>query len=103
MKLFKPLGRNKVMKSMSATLSTQTTWLRTDHPVIPVNPAAWNYLPEVEIALHRGVEATADIHRPGFYEIEIGEIWYYVHVPNRLRAVYLVAAQNRVAARRSGL
>ena len=91
------------MKSMSATLPTQTTWLRTVHPVIAVNPAAWNYVPEVEIALHRGVEATADAHRPGFYEIEIGEIWYYVHVPNRLRAVYLVAAQNRVVARRSGL
>ena len=103
MKPFKPFGRNKVMKSMSATLPTQTTWLRTVHPVIAVNPAAWNYLPEVEIALHRGVEATADTRRPGFYEIEIGENWFYVHVPNRLRAVYLVAAQNRVAARRSGL
>jgi len=88
---------------MSATEITPTIWLRTDHPVITVNPAAWNYLPEVEFALHHGVAATADVHRPGFYEIEIGENWYYVHVPERLRAVYLVAAQNRLAAERSGL
>ena len=79
------------------------TWLRTDHPVIPVNPAAWDYLSEVEAALRRGVEATADHHRPGFYEIEIGDNWYYIHVPTRLRAVYLVAAQNRLLAEQSGL
>ena len=80
-----------------------TTWLITDRPVLPVNPATWNYLPEVETALHRGVEATADSHHPGFYEIEIGEHWFYVHVPNRLRAVYIVAAQNRLNQERPGL
>lgn len=89
------------MNTTSPTIPA--TWLRTDHPVIPVNPSAWGYLPEVEAALHRGVAATADKHRPGFYEIEIGDTWYYVHVPTRLRAVYLVAAQNRAAVPESEL
>jgi hypothetical protein len=91
----------KVMNTVSQL--APVTWLRTEHPVIPVNPTAWEYLPEVEAALHRGVAATADNHRPGFYEIEIGDNWYYVHVPSRLRAVYLVAAQNRLASGPSGI
>src|SRR5215204_460958 len=86
------------MKNMSATtIIPPTTWLMTDRPVLPVSPGTWNYLPEVETALHRGIEATADSRHPGFYEIEIGEHWFYVHVPNRLRAVYIVAAQNRLS------
>jgi hypothetical protein len=85
------------MKIMNANPTIPpTTWLVTDRPVRPVSPATWDYLPEVESALHRGVEATADSHHPGFYEFEIGEHWFYVHVPNRLRAVYIVAAQNRL-------
>lgn len=91
----------KIMNTSSTT--TPALWLRTDDPIIPVNAAAWDYLPEVEAALHRGVAATADSHRPGFYEFEIGDNWYYVHVPSRLRAVYLVAAQNRLTAGKSGL
>ena len=88
------------MNSMNVTTPTsQYTWLRIDEPVIPVNPSAWDHLLEVEAALHHGVEATSDENHPGFYEIEIGDNWYYIHVPSRLRAVYLVAAQNRRAAR----
>ena len=91
------------MKNMSATSTDpSTTWLRTDRPVIPVNPATWDYLPEVEAALHQGVAATPDTHHTGFYEIEIGENWYYVHVPSRLHAVYIVAAQNRPTSERPG-
>src|SRR5262245_46489118 len=92
----------KIMNTTS-TKALATTWLRTDYPVIPVNPSGWDYLPEVEAARRRGVAATADNHRPGFFEIEIGDNWYYVHVPSRLRAVYLVAAQNRLTAGQSVL
>lgn len=84
------------MKSMKvASHNPPMTWLKTDQPIIPINPATWSYLPEVEAALHSGVPAVIDTKRPGFYEIEIGKNWYYVHVPTRLRSVYLVAAQNR--------
>ena len=92
------------MKNMKATLTiSPTALLKTDRPVIPVNPATWIYLPEVEAALHRGVAATPDDHRPEFFEIELGDTWCYVHVPSRLRAVYLVAAQSRSIANGSGL
>ena len=101
MKLLSGLSRNEAMKIMNRTSPTaEATFLRTEDPVIPVNPAAWGYLPEVEGALRRGVAATADAHRAGFYEIEIGDTWYYVHVPKRLRAVYLVAAQKRPSVRK---
>ena len=90
------------MKNMKATPTiSPTTLLKTDQPVIPINPGTWCYLPEVEAALHRGVTATPDDNRPEFFEIELGDTWYYVHVPSRLRAVYLVAVQSRGMANRS--
>jgi hypothetical protein len=93
----------KIMKV--APHKPPAVWLRTDHPVTPMNPEMWKYLPGLESALHQGVETTPDSNRPGFYEIQIGDNWYYVHLPSRLRAVYLVAARNRgtAAAKRSGL
>jgi hypothetical protein len=83
--------------------TTQSIWLRTDQPVVPVSPAVWDHLSEVEVALRTGVDATTDERHPGFYEIEIGDNWYYVHVPSRLRAVYLVAAQIRSGEKSSSL
>jgi len=81
------------MNTMRATYQkTSTTWLRTDHPVIPVNPSIWEHLHDVESALHLGVLATADTKRTGFYEIEVGDNWYYIHIPSRIAGVYLVAA-----------
>jgi hypothetical protein len=87
----------KIMKTMNAksSIAPPSTWLKTDRPVVPVNPATWIYLPEVEAALHRGVSATPDSHHPGFFEFELGSHWYYVHIPSHLRAVYIVAAQDR--------
>jgi len=91
------------MKNMNATSTmSSTTWLKTDRPVIPVNSTTWNYLAEVEAALQEGVAATPDSQHKGFYEIEIGDNWYYVHVPSRLHAVYIVAAQKRPTSKRSG-
>src|SRR5690242_7091572 len=81
------------MNTMRATYpKPSTTWLRTDHPVVPINPSTCEHLREVEAALHLGVTATADTKRPGFYEIEVGDNWYYIHIPSRIAGVYLVAA-----------
>lgn len=82
------------MNTMRATYQkTSTTWLRTDHPVIPINPSTWEHRREVEDALRRGVMATPDSRRDGFYEIEVGDNWYYIHIASRIAGVYLVAAQ----------
>jgi hypothetical protein len=69
----------------------RTIWLRTDRPVVPTNTASWHHLPAVENALHQGIFAVAD-KRPEFYEIEIEDYWYYIHIPNRIAGVYLLLA-----------
>lgn len=84
------------MNTMKVTYpNLHETWLRTDHPVVPINPSTWEHLGEVEAALHLGVMATADTKRPGFYELEVGDHWFYVHIPSRIAGVYLVAAGKR--------
>ena len=90
------------MNTMRATHPMPpSTWLRTDHPVIPINPSTWEYVGRVETALHVGVTATADARRPGFFEIEVGDTWYYIHIPSRIAGVYLVAAaKNRGSSAR---
>ena len=70
----------------------KTTWLKTDHTVVSINASMWNHLRAVESALRRGVAGIADSARPGFYEIETGDCWYYIHIPARIARVYLVAA-----------
>jgi hypothetical protein len=70
-------------------------WLRTDRPIVPMNAGMWTYLPELEATLHRGVHAVADNRRVGFYDIEIGSNWYYIHIPSRISGVYLVAAGSK--------
>jgi hypothetical protein len=78
----------------------RATYLRTDNPVVPINPSTWEHLGKVETALHLGVTATADVKRPGFYEIEVGDNWYYIHIPNRITGVYLVAAGKKLISDR---
>ena len=76
------------------------TWLRSDDPVVPVNPSTWEHLREVESALHLGVTALTDTNRPGFYEIEVGDHWFYIHIPKRITGVYLVAAGKKLRSDR---
>ena len=70
----------------------QRTWLRTDRPVVPTKTATWRHLLAVERALHHGLFATPDVKRPEFYELEIGDHWYYIHIPSRIAGIYLIAA-----------
>jgi hypothetical protein len=76
-----------------------TTPLQTDLPVIPVNASTGSHVNAVRSALRSGVPAAPDARHPGFYEIEIGDHWYYLHVSDRTPGVYLVAAE-KTAARR---
>src|SRR5262245_26954559 len=71
---------------------SRRTWLRTDRPVVPTNTCTWRRLLTVELALHQGLFAIADPKRPEFYDIEIGDDWYYIHIPSRIAGVYLIAA-----------
>ena len=72
---------------------SRTIWVRTDRPVIPTNTADWHHLLAVENALQQGIFAVADSKRPEFFEIEIEDSWYYIHIPSRIAGVYLIAAR----------
>ena len=41
-------------------------------------------------ALVEGLEAQCDSHRTGFFEVEIGDAWFYFHVAHKLGRIYLV-------------
>jgi hypothetical protein len=73
----------------------RTIWLRTDRSVVPTNTADWHHLLTVQGALCQGVFAIADDKRPEFYEIEIEDNWYYIHIPSRIGGVYLIAAERK--------
>ena len=73
----------------------RTIWLRTDRSVVPTNTADWHHLLTVQNALCQGIFAVADVKRPEFYEIEIEDKWYYIHIPSRIGGVYLIAAERK--------
>ena len=84
---------------MQATRQTpQTVWLRTNHPVRSIDPSMWNHLAVLESALIRGVAGMSDTKRPGFYEIEVGDNWYYIHIPSRISGVYLISVRQKSPA-----
>jgi hypothetical protein len=81
--------------------TSRTIWVRTDRPVIPTNTADWHHLLAVQDALQEGIFAIADAKRPEFFEMEIEDTWYYLHIPSRIAGVYLIAAQ-RIAPKVNG-
>jgi hypothetical protein len=78
---------------MKAQYSTsRIEWLKTTHPVVAVNAALHHWVHAVHSALSQGVRAVSDAHRRGFYEIEIGNRWFYIHVAERIGRVFVIAA-----------
>ena len=43
-------------------------------------------------ALEGGVEAKCDTERDSFFEVDIGNAWFYFHIAYHLARIYLVAA-----------
>ena len=79
---------------------SRTIWLRTDRPVVPTKTADWHHLPAIENALHQGLFAIRDMKRAEFYEIEVADNWYYIHIPSRIAGVYLIAARRKSSVKR---
>ena len=57
-----------------------------------MNGTMWQHLRAVETALRKGIAAVPDKKRPDFYELEIGDQWYYLHFPSRIPGIFLIAA-----------
>jgi hypothetical protein len=77
----------------------RTIWLRTDRVVVLTKTTDWHHLPAIENALHQGLFAIRDMKRPEFYEIEVGDNWYYIHIPSCIPGVYLIATGRRSSAK----
>jgi hypothetical protein len=71
---------------------SRTIWLRTNRAVVPTKTADWRHLLAVQDALQQGLFAIQDLKRPEFFEMEIEDSWYYIHIPSRIAGVYLIAA-----------
>ena len=79
---------------MKAAMSLNTSeWLKSSDPVMPVGSSmASDVLSTVGTALSKGVCGIPDMKRSGFYDVEIEGRWFYIHIPDRLSKVYVVAA-----------
>jgi hypothetical protein len=80
---------------------SKTIWLRTDRPVVPTKTTDWHHLPAIENALQQGLFAIRDMKRAEFYEIEVADNWYYIHIPSRIAGVYLIAAGRKSSVKRN--
>ncbi len=79
---------------MKATMSLSTSeWLKSSDPVVPVGSSvASEVLSTVRAALSKGVCGIPDLKRSGFYDVEIAGRWFYIHIPDHLPRIYVVAA-----------
>jgi hypothetical protein len=79
---------------MKAAMSLNTSeWLKSSDPVMPVGSSlASDVLSTVGTALSKGVCGIPDMKRSGFYDVEISGRWFYIHIPDHLSRVYVVAA-----------
>ncbi len=82
----------------TATCLKTSGWLKTDDPVVPVDSATsaiskgtGGGLFRLQAALREGVCATPDLKRSGFYDVELDNGWYYIHIPAHMLKVYVVA------------
>jgi hypothetical protein len=76
--------------------NSRTVWLRTDRAVVPTKTSDWSHLLAIQDALQHGVFAFEDRKRPEFFEIEVDDHWYYIHIPTRIAGVYLIAVRANV-------
>jgi hypothetical protein len=72
----------------------RSAWIRSNgRPV--TSPRGYTcadtkYLAE---ALAEGITVKCDANRAGFFEVELGGLWFYFHVADKLGRIYLVATQ----------
>ena len=78
---------------MKAAMSLNTSeWLKSSDPVMPVGSSvASDVLSTVREALSKGVCGIPDMKRSGFYDVEISGRWFYIHIPERLPKIFVVA------------
>jgi hypothetical protein len=78
---------------MKAAMSLNTSeWLKSSIRYAVGSSVASDVLSTVGTALSKGVCGIPDMKRSGFYDVEIAGRWFYIHIPDHLSKVYVVAA-----------
>jgi hypothetical protein len=72
---------------------SRAIWIRSNWPVKSPRgdtTAETDYLSQL---LARGVVVECDSKRPQFFEVTVGDRWFYFHVFEEIRCVYLVSSK----------
>ena len=63
----------------------------SDYRIVPAKTAVRRFVSDLQGILAQGVFAQRDNKRFGFYDIEVDEDCFYIHVYHETRTVYLLA------------
>ena len=78
---------------MTATVEkADSVFLDLDkYNIVPLKAEFERHVNDLDVALAGGVVAFPDRTRHGFYDVKVGDEWFYVYVRSGSRTVYLVA------------
>src|SRR5262249_20236429 len=72
--------------------AADTVWLQLpDYHVVGLKPGFADPATKLEQAIHKGIRAHPDLTRSDFFDVELENTWFYVHVYADTRTVYLIA------------
>jgi hypothetical protein len=73
-----------------------TVWLELpDYHVVALKRRLAEHVEQLERAIHQGILAYSDLARRDFFDVEVQNEWFYIHVHADAHAVYLVAHSSR--------
>src|SRR5262249_46520792 len=70
-------------------------WIQSNGPVKTPRGATNKATDSLSSALALGVVAVCDLRRHGFFEVTIGDSWFYFHLFESSGCIYLVASNCR--------
>ena len=76
----------------------ESIWLKEHgYNVVAMNEKLTSHVQTLAKELSSGISAYPDLTRENFYSIQLKGNWYYVHIHDAVRTVYLVAASETQA------
>jgi hypothetical protein len=76
-------------------LHAARAWIRSNQPVKTPRGASNEATEKLGAALAHGVLTVCDLKRRGFFEVTIGDSWFYFHLFDPSGCIYLVASNCR--------
>src|SRR5262245_5565399 len=70
----------------------RAVWLKLpDYHVVPLKPQLTEHVKVLEQSIHQGIPAHPDPTRKDFFDLQVENGWFYIHVHADSHTVYLVA------------